>query len=63
MRKLIVPLAAYSNRNPERRPVFDGYGHYEDDLVKVNGQRYFAKRRICNEGRTEWAQTGGNPAW
>src|SRR6187549_2826768 len=26
----------YSNTNPERRPVFDGYGHYEDELVKVN---------------------------
>jgi hypothetical protein len=53
----------YSNNNPERRGAFSGYGHYEDDLVKVNGQWLFAKRRIYNEGRAEWAHKGGNPAW
>jgi hypothetical protein len=53
----------YSNNNPERRGVFSGYGHYEDELVKVNGQWLFAKRRIYNEGRAEWAHKGGNPAW
>jgi hypothetical protein len=53
----------YSNNNPERRSVFSGYGHYEDDLVKVNGQWLFSKRRIYNEGRAEWAHKGGNPAW
>jgi hypothetical protein len=53
----------YSNNNPERRGVFDGYGHYEDELVKVNGQWHFTKRRIYNEGRAEWAHKGSNPAW
>ncbi|HKE84844.1 MAG TPA: nuclear transport factor 2 family protein [Vicinamibacterales bacterium] len=54
----------YSNTNPERKSVFDGYGHYEDELVKVNGQWLFSKRRIYNEGRAEWAYKGtGNPAW
>ena len=53
----------YSNNNPERRPVFDGYGHYEDELVKVNGRWLFTKRRIYNEGRAEWAHNGSNPAW
>jgi hypothetical protein len=53
----------YSNNNPERRGVFDGYGHYEDEMVKVNGQWLFTKRRIYNEGRAEWAHKGGNPAW
>ena len=54
----------YSNTNPERKSVFDGYGHYEDELVKVNGQWLFTKRRIYNEGRAEWAYKGtGNPAW
>ena len=53
----------YSNNNPERKSVFDGYGHYEDELVKVNGQWLFSKRRIYNEGRAEWAHKGGNPAW
>jgi hypothetical protein len=41
----------------------NGYGHYEDELVKVNGQWLFTKRRIYNEGRAEWAHKGGNPAW
>ena len=54
----------YSKNNPDRKSVFDGYGHYEDELVKVNGQWLFSKRRIYNEGRAEWAYKGtGNPAW
>ena len=55
----------YGNTNPERRGVFtSGYGHYEDEMVKTNGQWFFTKRRIYNEGRAEWAYTGGkNPAW
>jgi hypothetical protein len=54
----------YSNDNPDRRNVFDGFGHYEDELVKVNGQWLFTKRKIFNEGRDEWAYKGGkNPAW
>ena len=54
----------YSNNNPERRGVFSGYGHYEDEMVKTNGQWFFTKRRIYNEGRAEWAYTGTkSPAW
>jgi len=54
----------YSNDNPERRGVFDGFGHYEDELVKVNGTWLFTKRKIYNEGRDEWAYKGSeNPAW
>jgi SnoaL-like domain len=54
----------YSNDNPDRRGVFDGFGHYEDQLVKVNGKWLFTKRKIYNEGRDEWAYKGGkNPAW
>jgi hypothetical protein len=54
----------YSNDNPQRRGVFDGFGHYEDELVKVSGQWLFTKRKIYNEGRAEWAYTKpGNPAW
>ena len=54
----------YSNDNPKRAGVFDGFGHYEDELVKVKGRWLFAKRRIYNENRAEWAYTGGkNPAW
>jgi hypothetical protein len=54
----------YSNDNPDRRGVFDGFGHYEDELAKVNGKWLFTKRKIYNEGRDEWAYKGGkNPAW
>ena len=54
----------YSNDNPKRAGVFDGFGHYEDELVKVKGRWLFAKRRIYNENRAEWAYKGGkNPAW
>jgi len=39
-------------------------GHYEDDLVKVNGQWFFTKRKIFNEGSAKWQYKGaGNPAW
>jgi hypothetical protein len=51
------------NDNPERRPTLGGFGHYEDELVKMDGQWYFSKRVIYNEGRAEWAWPGGNPAW
>jgi hypothetical protein len=54
----------YSNDNPDRRGVFDGFGHYEDELAKVNGKWLFTKRKIYNEGRDEWAYKGvKNPAW
>jgi hypothetical protein len=54
----------YSNDNQKRAGVFDGFGHYEDEMVKVKGQWYFAKRRIYNENRDEWAyKSGKNPAW
>ena len=50
--------------SPKRAGVFDGFGHYEDDLVKVKGRWLFAKRRIYNENRAEWAYKGTkNPAW
>jgi hypothetical protein len=40
------------------------WGHYEDELVKVNGQWFFTKRKIYNEGSARWQYKGGvNPAW
>jgi uncharacterized protein (TIGR02246 family) len=39
----------------------DFFGHYEDELVKVNGEWLFASRRIYNEAIPEWASQYTNP--
>lgn len=41
----------YSNDNPQGRGIFDGFGHYEHELVKTNGKWLFTRRKIYNEGR------------
>jgi hypothetical protein len=52
------------NDNPQRSNTIGGFGHYEDDLIKVNGQWFFTKRKIYNEGSARWRYKGGvNPAW
>jgi hypothetical protein len=53
----------YGNNNPERRAAVDGYGHYEDEMVKVNGKWLFSKRAIYNEGVAEWIAPAKNPCW
>jgi len=53
----------HTGKSAEGRMTIGGFGHYEDDLVKVNGEWLFARRRIYNEGREEWAAPPGNPAW
>ena len=51
------------NDNPERKAQLDSFGHYEDELVKVNGQWLFSVRKIYNEEVPAWAWTSdGNPA-
>jgi hypothetical protein len=53
----------YGNNNPERKGQLDSYGHYEDELVKVNGQWLFSKRVIYNEQVAEWIGPAKNPCW
>ena len=53
----------HTGKNAEGRMTIGGFGHYEDDLVKVNGEWLFARRRIYNEGNERWAAPAGNPAW
>ncbi|MDI9613011.1 MAG: nuclear transport factor 2 family protein [Acidobacteriota bacterium] len=54
----------YGNNNPERKAQINSYGHYEDEMVKVNGQWLFSKRVIYNEQVADWISPGGNPkAW
>lgn len=52
-----------SNDNPERGGVLDNYGHYEDVMVKIDGEWLFSKRKIFNEQIGRWAAPEGNPAW
>lgn len=52
-----------NNDNPERKTELDSYGHYEDVIVKVNGEWLFSKRKIINENVPKWAAPVGNPSW
>jgi SnoaL-like protein len=51
------------NNNPKRTATLDSFGHYEDEMVKVNGKWLFSKRKIYNEQVANWAAKGKNPAW
>jgi hypothetical protein len=53
----------YGNNNPKRTATLDSYGHYEDEMAKVDGKWLFSKRRIYNEQVDKWAAKPGNPAW
>jgi hypothetical protein len=50
------------NNNPKRSPVVGAYGHFENDLVKENGEWYFVTRKIFNEQIAEKRAKGGDPA-
>jgi ketosteroid isomerase-like protein len=49
------------NANPERSAQLNSFGHYEDELVKVNGEWLFSKRKIYNEQIAEWVAGSENP--
>jgi hypothetical protein len=53
----------YGNNNPDRKAELDSYGHYEDEMVKVNGQWLFSKRVIHNEQVADWIGPQKNPCW
>jgi len=53
----------YGDNNPKRSANLDAYGHYEDEMVKVDGKWLFSKRKIYNEQVADWAAKPGNPAW
>ena len=53
----------YGDNNPKRTGGLDSFGHYEDEMVKVDGKWFFTKRKIYNEQVANWAYKGGNPAW
>jgi hypothetical protein len=49
------------NDNPERAAQLNSFGHYEDELVKVDGEWLFSLRKIYNEQVAEWAAGQDNP--
>ena len=51
------------NDNPERAAQLNSFGHYEDEMVRIDGQWFFAQRKIYNEQVAEWAGSIDNPAW
>jgi len=52
------------NDNATRANTIGGFGHYEDEMVKVKGEWFFTKRKIFNEGSARWQYKGDrNPAW
>jgi hypothetical protein len=46
-----------------RRPYVGAYGHYDDEMRKVNGKWLFSRRRINNEMMDSRAAGPENPAW
>jgi hypothetical protein len=53
----------FNDDTSDRRPYLGAYGHYEDQLRRVNGQWLFSRRQIFNEQRESMAATEVNPAW
>jgi SnoaL-like domain len=49
------------NANAERRAQLNSFGHYEDELVKVDGEWLFSLRKIYNEQVSEWVAGPQNP--
>jgi hypothetical protein len=49
------------NDNPERGAQLNSFGHYEDELIKVDGEWLFSLRKIYNEQVAEWAAGIDNP--
>jgi len=49
------------NANPERAAQLNSFGHYEDELVKVDGEWLFSLRKIYNEQIAEWVAGQKNP--
>lgn len=52
-----------NNDNRDRHPYVAGYGHYEDEMRKVDGRWLFVRRKIYNEVMDSRAAAPTNPAW
>ena len=52
-----------NNDNRDRWPYCGGYGHYTDELARVDGRWLFTYRKIWNEMMAERTAPHANPAW
>jgi hypothetical protein len=50
------------DNNPQRKPELGAYGHFENTLIKENGEWYYLTRTIFNEQLAARHATGPNPA-
>ena len=50
-----------ANNGPGHTPLIGSYGHYEDELRKVDGQWKFVRRRIFNEQLDDRLAGAENP--
>ncbi len=53
----------FNNDNGDRKPYLGAYGHYQDELRRVDGRWLFSHKQIFNEQRESMAATDVNPAW
>jgi len=53
----------FDNAIRGRHPYVGGYGHYDDEMRKVNGEWLFTRRRINNEMMADRTAPEKNPAW
>ena len=49
--KTVAYWFAFTNNTPQKDVQILYFGHYEDDLVKVNGHWLFKKRKVYNESQ------------
>lgn len=53
-----------NNNGEDRQAQYGLFGHYEDELEKIDGEWLFTRRAIYNEGIERRARAGHeNPAW
>jgi hypothetical protein len=56
-----VAYWTHMSSGSDGRGTVDYFGHYEDEMRKVNGQWLFARRRIYNESIPEWRSQYADP--
>jgi ketosteroid isomerase-like protein len=53
----------FHNELADRKPYVRAYGHYEDEMRRVEGEWLFSRRKILNEFLEGRRAEAANPAW